>query len=302
MDSTDGWEIDADLTFEPMQALGWSIDMVLWRSAGIDWNQYDAVYICTPWDYPDDPEKFLALMEVIDSSSAILVNDISLVRWTVPKTYLRDLESRGAAIVPSLWYDEFDSEILPGLFDAYDTDRIVIKPVVSTNAHSTFLLHRDVPANVLSELETTFAARPFVVQPFVEKVQDEGEYSLFFFSNKFSHAILKTPKDQDFRVQEEHGARIESVVPESALFETAASVLSLVEPIPVYARCDFIRGPDGQFLLMELEVIEPSLYLRMESGAARRFAKAFDAYVSRKQATFGQEDLSSRSTGRCERD
>jgi hypothetical protein len=302
MDSTEGWEIDADLTFEPMQALGWSIDMVPWRSAGVDWNQYDAVYICTPWDYPDDPEKFLALMEVIDSSSAILVNDISLVRWTVPKTYLRDLESRGAVIVPSLWYDKFDSEVLPKLFDAHDTDRIVIKPVVSTNAHSTFLLHRDVPTNVLSALETTFAARPFVVQPFVEKVQDEGEYSLFFFSNKFSHAILKTPKDQDFRVQEEHGARIESVVPESALLETAASVLSLVEPIPVYARCDFIRGPDGQFLLMELEVIEPSLYFRMESGAARRFAKAFDAYVSRKKATSGQEGLSSRSTGMRESD
>jgi len=302
MDSTDGWEIDADLTFEPMQALGWSIDMVPWKSAGVDWNQYDAVYICTPWDYPDDPEKFLALLEVIDSSSAILVNDISLVRWTMPKTYLRDLESRGAAIVPSLWYDEFDFKDLPGLFDAHDTDRIVIKPVVSTNAHSTFLLHRDVLTNVVSELETTFAARPFVVQPFVEQVQDEGEYSLFFFSNKFSHAILKTPKDQDFRVQEEHGARIESVVPESALFETAASVLNLVETIPVYARCDFIRGPDGQFLLMELEVIEPSLYLRMESGAARRFAKALDAYVSRTKATFGQEDLLSRSTGMCESD
>jgi hypothetical protein len=280
MDSTDGWEIDADLTFEPMQALGWSIDMVPWKSAGVDWNQYDAVYICTPWDYPEDPEKFLALMEVIDSSSAILVNDISLVRWTMPKTYLRDLASRGAAIVPSLWYDKFDSRDLPGLFDAHDTDRIVIKPVISTNAHNTFLLYRDVPANVVSELEITFAARPFVVQPFVENVQDEGEYALFFFSNEFSHAILKTPKDQDFRVQEEHGARIESVVPESALVETAASILSLVEPIPVYARCDFIRGPDGQFLLMELEVIEPSLYLRMESGAARRFAKAFDAYVS----------------------
>ncbi len=299
MDSTDGWEIDSDLTFEPMQALSWSIDMVPWRSAGVDWNQYDAVYICTPWDYPDDPEKFLALMEVIDGSSAILVNDISLVRWTMAKTYLRDLESRGAAIVPSSWYDKFDSEVLPGLFDAHDTDRIVIKPVVSTNAHSTFLLHRDLPTNVLSALETTFAARPFVVQPFVEKVQDEGEYSLFFFSNKFSHAILKTPKDQDFRVQEEHGARIESVVPESALFETAASVLSLVQPIPVYARCDFIRGPNGQFLLMELELIEPSLYLRMEPGAARRFAKAFDAYVSRTKATFGQEGLSSQSTGRC---
>ena len=103
MDNTDGWAINSALSFEPMLELGWSIDMVPWKSAGIDWNHFDAVYICTPWDYPDDPDSFLALLESIDGSSAILVNDIALVRWTMPKTYLRDLESRGAAIVPSLW-------------------------------------------------------------------------------------------------------------------------------------------------------------------------------------------------------
>jgi hypothetical protein len=103
-------------------------------------------------------------------------------------------------------------------------------------------------------------------------------------SNKFSHAILKTPKDDDFRVQEEHGAAIISAEPESALLDTAAGVLSLVEPEPVYTRCDFIRGPAGRFLLMELEVIEPSLYLRMDSAAAGRFAHEFDTYVSRERA------------------
>ena len=281
MDSTDGWEIDADLSFEPMQALGWSIHMVPWRSVGVDWNQYDAVYIGTPWDYPDDPDTFLALLEAIDKSSAVLVNDISLVRWTIPKTYLRDLELRGAAIVPSLWYDGFDAELLSALFDTHNTDKIIIKPVVSTNARDTFLLDRDVPEKNVHELQKTFATRPFVVQPFMENVQVEGEYSLFFFSNKFSHAILKTPKDTDFRVQEEHGACINSTDPENALLDAAATVLKLVEPVPVYARCDFIRGSDGRFLLMELEVIEPSLYFRMDSGAAGRFAQEFDAYVAR---------------------
>ena len=105
MDNTDGWEIDSDLSFEPMQALGWSIDMLPWRSADVDWKQYEAVYICTPWDYPDDPDSFLALLETIDASNAVLVNDIALVRWTIPKTYLRDLEMRGAAIVPSTAQD-----------------------------------------------------------------------------------------------------------------------------------------------------------------------------------------------------
>lgn len=285
MDNTDGWAIDSDLSFEPMQALGWSIDMVPWRSVDVDWEKYQAVYICTPWDYPDDPEAFLSLLESIDASNAILVNDIALVRWTIPKTYLRDLETRGVAIVPSLWCERFDPDALPGYFDAHQCDRIIIKPVVSTNAHNTFLLDRAVPSNVIEELEEVFAARPFVVQPFIESVQAEGEYSMFFFCNEFSHAILKTPKQEDFRVQEEHGSRIISAQPESALLETAADLLRLVEPMPLYARCDFLRGPDGRFLLMELEVIEPSLYLRMDSEAPMRFARAFDAYVARSRAS-----------------
>lgn len=285
MHNTDGWAIDSDLSFEPMVALGWTIDMVPWRSAGVDWEQYDAVYICTPWDYPDAPGIFLALLEAVDTSNAVLVNDIALVRWTIPKTYLRDLESRGAAIVPSLWYDGINLDTLPGFFDAHQTDRIIVKPVVSTNAQNTFLLDRDVPGDVVEKFEKTFATRPFVVQPFIENIQSEGEYSLFFFSNEFSHAILKTPKDEDFRVQEEHGARIVAIEPENALLEVAENLLDMVEPMPVYARCDFIRGPDGRFLLMELEVIEPSLYLRMDSEAPMRFARAFDAYVARTRAS-----------------
>lgn len=281
MENTDGWAIDSDLSFEPMQSLGWAIDEILWRSASVDWNQYDAVYINTPWDYPDDPQLFLDLLESIDASSAILVNDIALVRRTIPKTYLRELETRGVAIVPSLWYEQFDREALPGFFDTHRCDRIIIKPVVSTNAHNTFLLDRAVPAKIIEELEKTFAARPFVVQPFIEIVQGEGEYSMFFFSNEFSHAILKTPKGEDFRVQEEHGSSIMSVEPESELLETAAKLLKLIEPTPVYARADFLRAPDGRFLLMELELIEPSLYLRMDSESPMRFARAFDAHVAR---------------------
>ena len=285
MESTDGWAIDSDLSFEPMQSLGWAIDEIPWRSASVDWNQYDAVYINTPWDYPDDPQLLLDLLESIEASSAILVNDIALVHWNLSKTYLRELETRGAAIVPSLWYEQFDREALPGFFDTHRCDRIIIKPVVSTNATNVFLFDDSVSERVIAELVYVFSDRSFVVQPFIDSVQSEGEYSMFFFSNEFSHAILKTPKGDDFRVQEEHGSSIISVEPESELLKTAAEVLSLVEPMPVYARCDFLRGPDGRFLLMELELIEPSLYLRMDSESPMRFARAFDAHVARMRAS-----------------
>ena len=282
---------DYSLGIEPLEKLGWTIQLVSWRATATDWNRFHAVYICTPWDYPDDPQTFMATLEAIDRSSALLVNDLSLVRWALPKTYLRDLEQRGANIVPSLWHHHFAGNELDAWFDHFETDRIIIKPVVSTNAKDTFLLQRPVALETIETLQRTFAARDFVVQPFIENIRLEGEYSLFFLGGEYSHAILKIPKPGDFRVQEEHGAEIRSVVPEDALLQAARADLARVEPQPVYGRWDYVRGPDGRFLIMEMEIIEPSLYLRMEPGAPARFAAAIDRHVRSHRQLQSQETV-----------
>jgi len=265
-----------------LQALGWRIDTVAWRSPEADWNAYDAVYIGTPWDYPEDLAHFIRVLERIDRSGAVLVNDFELVRWGVPKTYLRDLETRGADVVPSLWFDGLLPEQLSSFFQTLRSDRLVIKPVVSTNATDTFLLDRNNAVDKAELLLDTFRDRAFVVQPFIENIRTEGEYSLFYLGGTLSHAIQKVPKARDFRVQEEHGASIKALVPDVSLVACADRILGLVKPQPVYARCDLVRGPDGRFLLMELELIEPSMYLRMHPEAPQRFAVAFDRYVAGK--------------------
>jgi len=285
MDRTEGWSIDADLAIPPLQALGWHIDTVAWRSPGVDWDAYDAVYIGTPWDYPEDVTRFIDLLEKVDRSAAVLVNDFELVRWGVPKTYLRDLETRGVDIVPSLWFDGLLREQLSTFFHTLCSERLVIKPVVSTNAKDTFLLDRNDAADKAELLLDAFRDRAFVVQPFVENIRIEGEYSLFYLGGTLSHAIRKVPKARDFRVQEEHGASVTAVVPETSLVSIADRILGLVKPQPVYARCDLVRGSDGRFLLMELELIEPSMYLRMHPEAPQRFAVAFDRYVAGKART-----------------
>ena len=279
MASTDGWEIDADLAFPPLEARGWTIDAIPWKTAAVDWNSYDAVYIGVPWDYPEAPEQFLSLLDEIDQSRAILVNDLALAHWSLSKTYLRDLESRGIDIVPSLWYARINDGDIERAFDTHGVDRIIVKPVISTNAKNTYLLTRDRARALADELRDVYAARPFVVQPFLSNIQVEGEYSLFYFGHDFSHAIQKVPKPHDSRVQEEYGARITSVQPEPRLLDAGNRVMRLVQPEPAYARIDFIRGPDDRFLVMELELIEPSMYLRMDAKAPARFAEAFDRYV-----------------------
>ncbi len=275
MEDAGDYVTDYELSIEPMAALGWQVEAVAWRSSP-DWDDFDAVYICTPWDYPEHLAEFLDVLGAIDASRAVLINDQSLVLWTLEKTYLRDIEEQGGRIVPSSWFDDFDEADLPRFFGEHSTDKVVIKPTVGANAKDTFILKDPVPDALLETLRSTFAGRKFFVQPFIENIQAEGEYSLFFFNGEYSHAILKTPEAGDFRVQEEHGAEIKPVQPPAALRRTASELFAAIEPQPVYGRGDWVRGPDDGYLLMELELIEPSLYLRTDGGAAARFAAAFD--------------------------
>ena len=275
MDDIGDFVTDFHLGEAPLQALGWAVERVPWRSAP-DWNRFDAVYICTPWDYPQYVAEFMQVLETIDASSAVLINDLSIVRWNLDKSYMKDVARRGGDIVPSTWYDGFRIDDVPGFFAEHSTDKVVIKPTIGGNAMDTFVLSELIGDELLARLATTFAGRRFFVQPFIENIQTEGEYSLFFFNGEYSHAIAKTPAAGDFRVQEEHGADIVPTEPPDALLEVAHRVFAHIDPLPAYGRGDWVRGPDRRFLLMELELIEPSLYLRTNAGAAARFARAFD--------------------------
>jgi len=117
-----------------------------------------------------------------------------------------------------------------------------------------------------------------LLQPFIESIVTEGEFSLFFFGSEYSHAILKTPKKSDFKVQEEHGGVLTTIEAESSLLVCARQVLAAVNPKPLYSRVDFIRTPSG-FALMELELIEPSLYFNMDPSSPARFASVFGQWM-----------------------
>ena len=110
MDDPGDFVTDYHLSFDAMADAGWQVECVPWRNPSHDWSQYDAVYICTPWDYPDDPALFMRTLEAIEASPAHLINPISLARWSLAKTYLRDLAERGGAVVPSLWIDRIHTE------------------------------------------------------------------------------------------------------------------------------------------------------------------------------------------------
>lgn len=270
--------IDDDLALEPLTALGWNPAVVSWRQRDRPWADFDAVIIRSTWDYWDDVAGFLGVLSDIDNATR-LANPLDRVRWNLSKTYLRDLERDGIPIVPTEWLDSVLPDSAAACRERFGAAELVIKPVVGANGIDTFRLSATTPAATLAEVAGRFAGRAAMAQPFMRHVVDEGEFSLFFFSGAFSHAIVKIPAAGEFRSQEERGAEIRPAIPEPALMRRAEAAMATLSPPPLYARIDLVRDEAGDFRVMELELIEPSLYLRTDPGAPARFAAAIDAWL-----------------------
>lgn len=265
-----GYVIDDALAREPLRVRGISLEMVPWDREDVAWEGYAAVVIRSPWDWVGAPEAFLGVLEGIVGRGVRLENALPIVRWNLCKTYLRELSARGVAIVPTIFGDALAPGGLARVLDELGTGQAVLKPVVSANAEGAFRIAKSRSEDV----ERYFAGRPFMAQPFVPAVIEEGEYSLFYFDGAYSHAVRKRPKAGDFRVQEEHGGAIEAVEAGPDLRAAAARTIAALPEVPLYARVDLVRGDANAWWLMELELVEPSLYLRMDRGAPERFADA----------------------------
>ncbi len=263
------------LLFEPMKKIGWMAEEISWKNEEVNWNDYNSVIVRSTWDYQNDSEKFLNVLEKINNSSAYLENNLDLMRWNMNKNYLYDLENKGIRIVETIWEKSFNPNTAFQYFDKLKSDEIIIKPNISANADNTFRLTREKLIEKLHDLEKIFADREFMVQPFMQNIVDEGEYSLFFFNGEFSHCVLKKPKEKDFRVQEEHGGKFKSVVPSEQQKTIGKNIIDKLAVLPLYGRTDLVRTVDNDFALMELELIEPSLYFNMDSESPTRFANAF---------------------------
>lgn len=286
MDNLDEFECYDHLLLAPLRKLGWAVQEISWRNKQIDWNRFDAVVIRSPWDYQQDPKAFLETLREIDQSSAILENSLELVEWNLDKSYLRDLQQSGIEIVPTLWENHFDRNELDDYFDMFAVNELIIKPAVSANADDTFRIHKNEQQNYRQTLLKIFENRSFLVQAFMDSVIEEGEFSVFFFGDTYSHTILKTPKANDFRVQEEHGGRLKSIPnPEKNLLKSARNLLENLETLPLYSRMDYVRTEQNSFALMELELIEPSLYFNMDPQSPKRFAEVFDEWMCVRRET-----------------
>lgn len=273
-DGLDQKIIDEDVLEKALSERGWEFEWVLWRSDNINWTNFDCAIIRTTWDYSSDPQLFLQKLANIEASGCRLFNPLEIVRWNQQKTYLKDLQEKGVSTIPTRWIKYEDVSQLDCLFKQLDSEKLVIKPQVGAGGLNTFIFTKE-----KTNLENTLKPLQGVdvmVQPFLENIKNQGEYSAFFFAGEFSHMVLKTPKEEEFRCQEEYGSFVRKVEASAEPLAFSKKVLSAIETKLLYARVDFINDSENRPCLIELELIEPSLYFRYDDESGKRLVQALE--------------------------
>jgi len=303
MSNLDGFLGSDEPAIGPLADRGFSVEFVPWQSRSVDWSRFAAVLIRSTWDYQEHLTDYLRTLETIDANTQ-LFNPLAMVEWNVQKTYLAELAKSGVPIVPTVWESAGSTRSIESFFDELGVEDIVIKPTVGASALDTFRILRsstepisrstptaagskfsgpppiwELSDDVRERVATAYRNRDYMVQPFVAQILDVGEHSLFFFGGGFSHAVRKVPAAGDFRVQSEFGGRLTPLDPEPSGVTAGLEILSRLDSTPLYARVDLVpRG--SEYLLMELELVEPSLYFETVPGSAETFAVAVERQLS----------------------
>jgi len=259
-------------------SLGLEAEPAVWDDPAVDWKRYDAAVIRSAWDYHLTPAAFFAWLSRLEALGVAVWNPAHVIRANADKSYLKELEAAGVQVVPTAWIERGAGTRLDAVLEARGWGDAVVKPAVSAGAFRTRRVRRGDPDGQ-EALDHALAHSAAMVQPFLPEIAEEGEWSFVFIGGRYSHAVLKTPRAGDFRVQEEHGGRTVRREPPPGLLIQARDA-AIAGPRPwLYARVDGVRR-GGDLLVVELELIEPFLFLSYAPGAARKLAEAVKARVS----------------------
>ena len=266
-----------------LAAQGMELIEVRWRDIAARAGEFSAILPLLVWDYFEGNEE--AFLTAIAKAEAVtpVFNASDILKWNADKSYLDDLHARGAPVIRTLTVERVTPKNVARAFEALETDTLVIKPQVGGGAWRQVLHKKDDPFPTADTLPPEGA----LIQPFLPSVKEEGEYSFLYFGGRFSHAARKTPKAGDYRIQSIYGGAEETYTPTQAERDRARDILDVLDATPLYARVDLLRGEDGLLKLIELECIEPYLYLPHAKGeggeneGAQKFAKALKARLEK---------------------
>ncbi|WP_447759909.1 ATP-grasp domain-containing protein [Sphingopyxis panaciterrae] len=255
-----------------LTAAGLLVEQRVWTDPG-DLADYDLVLALFSWGYQRDVAAWYALLDRLEAEGLPVANPVAVLRWNSDKAYLAELGAAGVAVVPTVEVAALDEAGLAAARAELGAEEVVVKPAISAGADGTHRLApgTPIPADALGQRR--------LVQPLMQGILTGGEYSLFFFGGQFSHAIVKRPASGDFRVQEQFGGREESWEANDEAQGLAAAVLAAAPAPPVYARVDMVGDAAGKLHIIEVEMIEPSLFLHHAPDKGAAFGKAVYAAI-----------------------
>jgi hypothetical protein len=286
------WEVDDQPMHDALRARGAAVDLVPWDDESVDWTTYDACLIRTTWDYTERCEEFVA-WAMRCGALTLLLNPAEVVQWNTNKKYLRDLEHRGVPVVETAWLDAGESADIARLMKQRNWQSGFIKPAIGASARGALRFTdsaEDINAAQRHVERLHAAGEDLLLQPYISTVETHGEFSAIWIDGTFSHGVQKIPVEGDFRTQDDYGAsdrRWELTTTErdftgQVMHHAEQLIGSKVlhnQPL-LYGRVDMLRDAAGQLRLIELELVEPSLFFRGDASAAQRLADALLKRVS----------------------
>eukprot|EP01137_Pigoraptor_chileana_P002360 Opistho-2@41095 len=296
----DEWNDDGALTEAVAASHGFAVEYVSWTKCAADWASYDLVVIRSTWDYyePSKCGRFAEWLKSLRDGGVAVANSVDVMLWNMNKVYLRELAESGIGDLPACIWLEKMSEVkvdLKRTLGERGWSEVVVKPTVSAGSDRTNRITLETASEYDEWLRTELQVSDMMVQQYVPSIV-EGEISLHFFGGVYSHSVIKRPKAGDFRVQNIHGGKIEAYSPEAKGLSLAQRI---VDGTPakdcLYVRVDLVVRPwtsaassssspptwdERGYYLMELELIEPMLYLHYDSNAPTAFAKAIQKRLS----------------------
>lgn len=251
-----------------------------WDDPDIEWNNFDGVVIRSTWNYHKHHQAFRDWLAELKAVNLRVWNPHEIILWNSDKIYLSQLEDAGAKIVPTEWISRCSHEevYLEEILERNDWERAVLKPRISASAHGVSVLSIENRVENEQKFLEMRRARDLMLQPVVEEIRN-GEWSIMFFDDEYSHSVLKYPEVDNIYVQKELGGTWKVADPSSQLIEQARKsidaaheVTGVSEPF-LYTRVDGVEVK-GELQLMELELIEPELFFSGVPEAVIRFAEA----------------------------
>jgi glutathione synthase/RimK-type ligase-like ATP-grasp enzyme len=266
---------------------GLNVHREIWDDPTVRWEDYGLLLIKSTWDYYEKISAFYQWLDKIAALGIPMLNPYSIIKWNSDKHYLQEMAAAGFNVIPSAIIENGAASALAPFFSQFNTQQLIIKPCVSGGARNTFTVTPHNLPELQPRIDALVQEEAYLVQPFIKEIETAGEWSFIFFNGTLNHCVVKRPRSGDFRVQLAHGGTVHIETPDPSHVKSAAAFVEKFAKDCLYARVDAVII-NNKFTLMELELIEPYLFLGTVPGGYESYYTALINRIPQQQDTLAK--------------